>query len=154
MENIEYCTCTLWDHNAIFISMAYRGNSWQLNESFLGGRDETKWTTFDFMRNYVLQIHLVQLFKYLAEIFYNLKIQEPRNVVIIRLPNSYILHCYGECGLYTLSIKGNDLKNSKGGKYWILDMYTLKPQCKIFKYGLEEELMATEWVLPGRNRWN
>ena len=45
----------------------------------------------------------------------------------------------GKCGLFTLYLKGNDMKNSKFGKSWILYMYTVGPQCKIFNYGLQEE---------------
>ena len=40
--------------------MAYRGNSWVPNDWILVGINETKWTTFFFMRNYVLQNYLVQ----------------------------------------------------------------------------------------------
>ena len=35
-------------------------------------------------------------------------------------------------------------KNAKFGKYWILYTYTLGPQCKIFNYGLQEELMGAK----------
>ena len=31
-------------------------------------------------------------------------------------PNSYIMHCHGKCGLFTLYLKGNDMKNSEFGK--------------------------------------
>ena len=41
---------------------------------------ETKLTTFDLKRNDELQNNLVQLLKYLAESFDNLKIEETRNV--------------------------------------------------------------------------
>ena len=30
------------------------------------------------------------------------------------------------------------IKNSEFGKYWILYMYTVGPQCKIFNYGLQK----------------
>ena len=30
------------------------------------------------------------------------------------------------------------------GKSWILYMYTLGPQCQIFNYGLQEELMGAK----------
>ena len=33
-------------------------------------------------------------------------------------------------------------KNAKFGKYRILYMYPVGPQCKIFNYGLQEELMG------------
>ena len=36
--------------------------------------------------------------------------------VIFRPPNSYILHCHSKSGLFTLYLKGNDMKNSKFGK--------------------------------------
>ena len=33
------------------------------------------------------------------------------------VPNdSYILHCHGKCGIFTIHLKGNDMKNSKFGK--------------------------------------
>ena len=76
------------------------------------------------------------------------------NVAIFRPPNSYILHCHGKCGLFTLYLKGNDMKNSKFGKSCILYMYTVGPQCKIFNYGLQEELMGAKWLHSGRNKWN
>ena len=60
LENLEFYTCTLWDHNAKFLILAYRGNSWVPNVCILVGINETKWTTFDFMRNDVLQNYLVQ----------------------------------------------------------------------------------------------
>ena len=31
LENLEFYTCTLWDHNAKFLIMAYRRNSWVTN---------------------------------------------------------------------------------------------------------------------------
>ena len=68
------------------------------------------------MRNDVLQNYLVQFLKYLAENFDNLKFQEESKVTIFRPPNSYILHCHGKCGLSTLYLKGNGMKNSKFGK--------------------------------------
>ena len=37
---------------------------------------------------------------------------------------------------------------------WILYMYTVGPQCKIFNYGLQEELMGAKWLNSGRNKWN
>ena len=68
------------------------------------------------MRNDVLQ-NLVQFLKYLADNFDNLKFQDTSKVANFRPPNSYILHCHGECGLVTLYMKGNGMKNSKFGKY-------------------------------------
>ena len=65
------------------------------------------------MRNDVLQNYLVQFFKYLADNFDNLKFQDASKVAIIRPPNSYILHCHGKCGLFTIYLKGNDMKNSE-----------------------------------------
>ena len=124
LEKHEFYTCTLWDHNAKFLIMVYRRNSWVSNEWTLVGINETKWTTFDFRRN-----------------------------VIFRPPNSYILHCHNKSGPFTLSLKGNDMKNSKFEKSWILYMYTLGPQCKIFNYGLQEKLMAAKWLHSSRNKW-
>ena len=68
------------------------------------------------MRNHVLQIYLVQFLKCLADNFHILKFQDARKVVIFRPPNSYILHCHGKCGLFTIYLKGNDMKNSEFGK--------------------------------------
>ena len=56
--------------------------------------------------------------------------------------------------LFTIYLKGNDMKNSEFGKSWILYMYTVGPQCKIFNYGLQEELMGAKWLHSGRNKWN
>ena len=52
LENLEFYTCTLLDHNAKFLIMAYRGNSWVPNDSNLIGTNETKRTTFDFEQTY------------------------------------------------------------------------------------------------------
>ena len=134
--------------------MAYRRNSWVPNDCIVVGINETKWTTFDFMRNDEIQNYLVQFLKYLADNFDNLKFQDASKVTICIPPNSYILHCHGKCGLFTLYLKGNGIKNSKFGKSWILYMYTVGPQCKIFNYGLQEELMGAKWLHCGRNRWN
>ena len=54
--------------------MAYKRNSWVPNDLILVGINETKWTTFDFMRNGVLRNYLVQFLKYLAENFDSPKI--------------------------------------------------------------------------------
>ena len=62
------------------------------------------------MRNDVLQNYLVQFLKCLADNFDNLKFQDASKVAIIRPPNSYILHCHGKYGLFTLYLKGNDIK--------------------------------------------
>ena len=86
------------------------------NHSNLIGINETKGTTFDFMRNDVLQNYLDQFIKCWADNFDNLKFQDASKVVIFRPPNSCILHCHGKCGLFTLYLKGNDMKNSKFGK--------------------------------------
>ena len=136
LENLEFYTCTLWDHNAKFLIMVYRRNPWVPNDCILVGINETKWTTFDFMRNDVLQNYLLQLLKCLADNFDNLKFQDASKVAIFRPPNSYILHCHSKSGLFTIYLKGNDMKNSKFGKSWILYMYSLGPECKIFNYGL------------------
>ena len=68
------------------------------------------------MRNHVLQNYLDQFFKYLADNFDKLKFQDASKVAIIRPPSSCILHCHGKCGLFTIYLKGNDMKNSKFGK--------------------------------------
>ena len=68
------------------------------------------------MRNDVLQNYLVQFLKYLAENFDNLKFQDTSKVAIFRPPNSCILHYHGKCGIFTIYLKGNDMKNSKFGK--------------------------------------
>ena len=77
LENLEFYRCTLWDHNAKFLIMAYRRNSWVPNDSNLIGINETQWTTFDFMRNDVLQNYLDQFLKCLADNYDNLKFKTP-----------------------------------------------------------------------------
>ena len=42
LENFEFYTCTLWDHNAKILIMAYRGCSWVPNDCILVGINETK----------------------------------------------------------------------------------------------------------------
>ena len=69
------------------------------------------------MRNYVLQNYLDQFLKCLADNFVNLKFQDSSKVAIFRPPNSYTLHCHGKCGLFTIYLKGSDIKNSKFGKF-------------------------------------
>ena len=83
LENLEFYTCTLWDHNAKLLIMVYRRSSWVPNDCILVGINETKWTTFDFIRNDVLQIYLVQFCKCLAHNFDNLKFQDASKVVIL-----------------------------------------------------------------------
>ena len=68
------------------------------------------------MRNDVLQNYLVQFLKCLADNFDNQKFQDGNKFTIFRPPNSYILHCQGKCGLFTLYLKRNGIKNSKFGK--------------------------------------
>ena len=68
------------------------------------------------MRNDVLQNFLDQFLKYWADNFDNLKFQNVNKVSIFRPPNSYILHCHSKSGLFTIYLKGNDMKNSKLGK--------------------------------------
>ena len=68
------------------------------------------------MINNVLQNYLFQFLKCLADNFDNLKFQDARKVAIFRPPNSYILHCHSESGLFTIYLKGNDMKNSEFGK--------------------------------------
>ena len=82
------------------------------NVCILVGINETKGTTFDFIRNDVLQNYLVQICKCLADNFDNLKFQDASKVAIFRPPNSYILHWHDKCGLFTIYLKGNDMKNS------------------------------------------
>ena len=154
LENLEFYTCTLWDHNAKLLIMVYRRNSWVPNDCILVGINETKWTTLDFMRNDVLQNYLDQFCKCLADNFDNLKFQDASKVAIFRPPNSYILHCHSKSGLFTIYLKGNDMKNSEFGKSWILYMYPVGPQCKIFNYGLQEEHMGAKWIQFDRNKWN
>ena len=101
---------------------------------------------YDCMRNDVLQNYLDQFLKYLADNFDNLKFQDASKVAIFRPPNNYILHCHSKSGLFTIYLKGNDMKNSEFGKSWILYMYTVGPQCRIFNYGLQEELMGAKWL--------
>ena len=61
------------------------------------------------------------------------------------------------CGLFTIYLKGNGMKNSKFGKSWILYMYTLGPQCKIFNYGFQEVThgcqMTKFWVGINETKW-
>ena len=52
----------------------------------------------------------------LADNFDNLKFQDASKVAIFRPPSSYILHCHSNSGLFTIYLKGNDMKNSKFGK--------------------------------------
>ena len=52
------------------------------NDCILVGIDETKWTTFDFMGNDVLQNYLDQFCKCLAYNFDNLKFQDASKVGI------------------------------------------------------------------------
>ena len=68
------------------------------------------------MRNDVLQNYLDQFLKCLADNFDNLEFQNARKVAIFRPLNSYILHCHSECGLFTIYLKGNAMKNSEFGK--------------------------------------
>ena len=93
--------------------MAYRRDCWVPNDCILVEIDETKWTTFDFIRNDVLQNFSFQFFKYLAENYENLKLWETMKVVIFRSPNRYVLHCHGECDVFTLYLKGCGMKNSE-----------------------------------------
>ena len=154
LENLEFYRCTLWDYIAKFLIMVYRRNSWVPNGSNLIGINEAKWTIWDFMRNDVLQNYLDQFCKFLTDKFDNLKFEDTSKVEIFRPPNSYILHCHGKCGVFTIYLKGNGMKNSKFVKSWILYMYTLGPRCKIFNYGIQEELMGAKWLHSGRNKWN
>ena len=80
------------------------------NDCILVGINETKETTFDFMRNNVLQNYLDQFLKCLADNFDNLKFQDARKVAIFRPLNSYILHYHGKCGPFAFYLKGNDMR--------------------------------------------
>ena len=93
-----------------------------------------------------------QFCKCLADNFDNLKFQDASKVAIFRPPNSYILHYHSKSGLFTIYLKGNDMKNSEFGKSWILYMYTVGPQCKIVNYGLQEEHMGAKWLQFDRNK--
>ena len=62
------------------------------------------------MRNDVLQNYLDQFCKCLADNFDKLKFQNASKVVMFRPPNSYILHCHGKCGLFTIYLKENGMK--------------------------------------------
>ena len=64
----------------------------------------------------ITQNYLVQFLKCLADIFDNLTFQDASKVAIFIPPSSYILHYHGKCGLFTIYLKGNDMKNSKFGK--------------------------------------
>ena len=94
-----------------------------LQEELMGAKclysGRNKWNKgnhFDFMRNDVLQNYLFQFCKCLADNFDNIKLQDASKVLIFRPPNSYILHCHDKCGLFTIYLKGNDMKNSIFGK--------------------------------------
>ena len=90
--------------------------------------------------------------KYLAESLDILKTQEIMNVKLFCPPNGYILYFHGGCGLFTLYLKGNGMKNPKNGKYWILYMYNIVPQCKILNYGLKWEVRGIDWLYFSRNK--
>ena len=154
LENLEFYICTFWDHNAKFLIMVYRRNSWVPNDCILVGINETKWTTFYFMRNDVLQNYLDQFLKCLADNFDNLKFQDASKAVFFRPPNSYILHCHGKCGLFYYLFERKWHEKFQIWKILNLYMYTLGPQCKIFNYGLQEELMGAKWLQFDRNKWN
>ena len=63
--------------------MTSKRNSWVPNDFILVGINETKWTTFDFMKeNDVLQNYLDQFLKCLADNFDNLKFQDASKVGI------------------------------------------------------------------------
>ena len=79
---------------------------------------------------------------------WNFKMQA--KLQFLRPPNSYILHCHSKSGLFTIYLKGNGMKNSKFGKSWILYMYTLGPQCKIFNYHLHE---GHKWLGINETKW-
>ena len=59
LEFIEFYICTLWEHNGKFLIKAKWETWWMPNDCVLLGIDETKSTTFAFMKNDVVQINLV-----------------------------------------------------------------------------------------------
>ena len=79
LENLEFYTHTLWDHNAKFFNYGLQeelmGAKWLRN---LVGINETQGTTFDFMRNDVLQnyfVHIFEMFGLIILTTWNLKMQ-------------------------------------------------------------------------------
>ena len=118
------------------------------------GINETQWTTFDSMRNDVLQNyldHIFEMFGFIILTTWNFKMQA--KLQFIRPPNSYILHCHSKSGLFTIYLRGNGMKNSKSGKSWILYMYTLGSHCKIFNYGFQRGTLGCQMncILVGIN---
>ena len=95
------------------------------------------------MRNDVLQNYLVQFFKCLADKFDNLKFQDTSKVAIFRPPNGYILHCHSKSGLFTIYLKGNDMKNSEMSKN--LEFYT----CTLWDHNAKYLIMAYREELMG-----
>ena len=94
------------------------------------------------MRNDVLQNYLDQFCKCLTDNFDNLKFQDASKVAIFRPPNSYILHCHNKSGLFTLYLKGNDMKNSNLEN---LEFYT----CTLWDHNAKFLIMVyrrTSWV--------
>ena len=73
-------------------------------------QDTSKVVIFRPPNSYILHCHSK------ADNFDNLKLQDASKVAIFRPPNSYILHCHDKRGLFTIYLKGNDMKNSKFGK--------------------------------------
>ena len=96
------------------------------------------------MRNDVLQNYLDQFLKNLADNFDNLKFQDASKVAIFRPPNSYILHCHSKSGLFTIYLKGNDMKNSKFAKLLNFIHVHFGTTMQIFNYGLQRELMGAK----------
>ena len=95
------------------------------------------------MRNDVLQNYLDQFLKCLANNFDNMKYQDVSKVVIFRPPNSYILHCHIKRHLFTLYLKGNDMKNSN---FENLEFYT----CTLWDHNAKFLIMVysrNSWVL-------
>ena len=68
------------------------------------------------MRNDVLQNYLDQFLKCLADNFDNLKFQDASKVLI--LDHQIVTSCIVmvKVSLFTIYLKGNDMKNSKFGK--------------------------------------
>ena len=94
------------------------------------------------MRNDVLQNYLDQFCKCLADNFDNLKFYDACKVAIYRPPNSSILHCHSKSGLFTIYLRGNDMKNSNLEN---LEFYT----CTLWDHNTKFLIMAyrgNSWV--------
>ena len=154
MENLEFYTCTLWDHNAIFLITAYWRKSWVPNDCILVGINETKWTTFDFMRNDVLQNYLDQFLKCLADNFDNLKFQDASKVAILdyQIVTSCIAIVKVVFSLFIWKEMTWKIPNLENLEFYTCTLWDHNG--KIFNYGLQEEVMGAKWLQFDRNKWN